>query len=70
MTRDDQNNSRTARSAQLHGALGLLEDLTVLGLTVAPLQPTAAMLGAGAEAGGVPPETARRVYEAMVAAAE
>ncbi|HET8729309.1 MAG TPA: hypothetical protein VFO41_17545 [Alphaproteobacteria bacterium] len=39
---------------------------TESGVTIVPSKPTAAMLAAGARAGGVTVETAWKVYQAMI----
>ena len=59
-----------AMSRPLRMALELVEAIADAGLALVPAQPTAAMVKAGAIAGVVGPETAVRVYRAMVAVAD
>ncbi|KZC97019.1 hypothetical protein [Oceanibaculum pacificum] len=54
-------------SEALEAALEAVEALDSLGLVVAPVDPTAAMVRAGAASGGVPDELAARIYRAMLA---
>ena len=54
------------RSSAFNLSLALVEALGQSGLTVVSLQPTPAMLEAGALAGKIPPADACRVYTAMV----
>lgn len=57
-------------SATLQAALDMVERLGSQGLTAVPVNPTNAMVAAGAKAGGVDPEKALAVYRAMVTAAD
>lgn len=54
------------RSNAFNLSLALVEALGHSGLTVVSLQPTPAMLEAGALAGNIPASDACRVYTAMV----
>ena len=65
-----KNTTPGAMSKPLRMALELVEAVADAGLVLVPAQPTAAMVKAGAIAGIVGPETALRVYRAMVAAAD
>ena len=47
-------------------ALAAVEELCTTDAVVVPATPSARMIAAGAKAGGVAPETAERVYRAMV----
>lgn len=51
-------------------ALGMVAAMGDPGLTSVPTKPTAAMLAAGARAGGVTVEVAWRVFQAMVTVEE
>ena len=55
-------------SAALEHALRAVERMRVVDLAVVPGVPSEPMIMAGAEAGQISPETARRVYQAMLAA--
>ena len=55
-------------SAALEHALRAVESMRVVDLAVVPGIPSAPMMMAGARAGQISPETARRVYQAMIAA--
>jgi len=55
-------------SAALEYALRAVERMRVVDLAVVPGMPSEPMLLAGARAGKISPETARRVYQAMLAA--
>ena len=55
-------------SAALEHALKAVESMRVVDLAVVPDVPSEPMVMAGAEAGQISPETARRVYQAMLAA--
>lgn len=57
-------------SPALESALAAVAALAEAGLTAVPMKPTTAMLTAGARAGGVSVETAWRIYQAMLSAAE
>ncbi|NIR46308.1 MAG: hypothetical protein GWN51_16870 [Gemmatimonadetes bacterium] len=50
-------------------ALGLVDAICAAGLVLVPAEPTTAMLAAGADAGGLAPDAARRVFRAMIEAA-
>ncbi|MEX1206418.1 MAG: hypothetical protein WEB85_14335 [Dongiaceae bacterium] len=65
-----KNTTPGVMSRPLRTALELVEAIADTGLALVPAQPTAAMVKAGAIAGIVGPETAVRVYRAMVAAAD
>ncbi len=47
-------------------ALDMVEEIARHGLTVVPTEPTAGMLAAGARAGGVSPDVAWCIYQAMI----
>lgn len=53
-------------SRPLDYALNVVEAMGDAGLTAVPLKPSAAMLAAGARAGGVTVETAWKIYQAMI----
>jgi hypothetical protein len=55
-------------SAALEHALKAVESMRVVDLAVVPGVPSEPMIMAGALAGQISPETARRVYQAMLAA--
>ena len=55
-------------SAALEHALKAVESMRVVDLAVVPGIPSEPMVMAGALAGQISPETARRVYQAMLAA--
>jgi len=55
-------------SAALEHALKAVESMRVVDLAVVPGIPSEPMVMAGAQAGQITPETARRVYQAMLAA--
>ena len=55
-------------SAALEHALKAVESMRVVDLAVVPGVPSEPMVMAGAEAGQISPETARRGYQAMLAA--
>jgi len=65
-----KNTTPGAMSRPLRTALELVEAIAEAGLALVPARPTAAMVKAGAIAGVVGPETAVRVYRAMVAVAD
>ncbi len=64
------NTTPGSMSRPLRTALDLVEAIADAGIALVPARPTAAMIKAGAIAGVVGPETAVRVYRAMVAAAD
>jgi hypothetical protein len=55
-------------SAALEHALRAVESMRVVDLAVVPGIPSEPMIMAGALAGQISPDTARRVYQAMLAA--
>jgi len=55
-------------SAAFEHALKAVESMRVIDLAVVPGEPSEPMLMAGARAGQIDAETARRVYQAMLAA--
>ena len=64
---DNSSPVRDGRSP-LAETLMLLKHLQEAGMHVVPASPTRAMLQAGAEAGGIDPNTAARVFYAMLQA--
>ncbi|MGE4528455.1 MAG: hypothetical protein AB7D00_08830 [Rhodospirillaceae bacterium] len=59
-------NAPSGRSNAFNLSLALIEALGISGLTVVSIQPTPAMLEAGARAGQIEPAAACRVYTAML----
>lgn len=64
------DNASAAHHGRSHLAdsLMLLKQLQQAGMLVVPASPTRAMLQAGAEAGGTDPNTAARIFHAMLQA--
>ncbi|WP_337995941.1 hypothetical protein [Oleispirillum naphthae] len=60
------HNAPFGRSNAFNLSLALIEALGGAGLTVVSVQPTPAMLEAGARAGQIEPAAACRVYAAML----
>lgn len=62
-------NSRTERSSPTLGlALAELEELVDHGIKFVPMQPSLAMVQAGARAGGITIDQATKIYRAMIEA--
>ncbi|HSK38824.1 MAG TPA: hypothetical protein VK943_03565 [Arenibaculum sp.] len=57
---------RRGNSKALDYALDMVAALGEAGLTTVPVKPSAAMLTAGARAGGVSVETVWKIYQAML----
>ncbi|HYD29309.1 MAG TPA: hypothetical protein VEB64_00405 [Azospirillaceae bacterium] len=53
-------------SRPMEYALNVVKALGESGMTAVPLKPNAAMLAAGARAGGVTVEVAWKIYQAMI----
>ena len=66
----DQDDETKVGSRAFQEALGVVESMGEAGLTAVPVKPSAAMLAAGARAGGVTVETVWQIYQAMLKAAE
>jgi len=57
-------------SRHLERALAAVEAMATSDTVVIPASPSPCMIAAGARAGGVPAETAARIYRAMVLASD
>lgn len=58
--------SEFSQDSSLGLTFQVLDSLGSEGLAITPFEPSETMLCAGASAGGVSPETAKRVYQVML----